>query len=158
MFLEIDEIAIPVEDWTGVLRGDQAARERVSARVGGKFLRHNETHYGAPGVTAVSLRQLYRFGLIGGVRVVALGDPQDGEKNRAEIKIVPIEGAGVCEVGDTPASGTTCGELADRLMQFGRDTRVGFNIGIGSNLKLFSLYQAYDTRHVWLDLGEAKDG
>ncbi len=156
MFLEIDEIAIPVEDWTGVLRGDQAARERVSARVGGKFLRHNETHYGAPGVTAVSLRQLYRFGLIGGVRVVALGDPQEGEKNRG--KIVPVDGAGVCQTDDIPASGATCGELVDRLLQYGRDRRVGFNLGIGSNLVVLGIYQAHETGHVWLDLQESSDG
>jgi hypothetical protein len=72
-------------------------------------------------------------------------------------RLVPIPGApgSLCELGDIPKSGYTIGELRAALEHFPQDAKVGFCLGVGSNLEVASHYQAPDTGAVWFDLEEA---
>lgn len=73
-------------------------------------------------------------------------------------RIVPLPGVpGVCsELGDIPKSGYTVGELREALGHFPQEAKIGFCLGVGSNLEVLSHYLAPDTGAVWFDLGEAE--
>jgi hypothetical protein len=68
VFVEIDEVAVPLADWVAVLRGDVAAAKRIRGHLDGIVTYCHALSVGGE-CAIVTLRELDRYGCIGSVQL-----------------------------------------------------------------------------------------